>query len=113
MIERGEVWWADLGDAHGSAPARRRPVVVLQNDSFNSSRIRTIVVASMTSNLRLATMPGNVMVPEATLGLGRDSVVNVTQISTLDRRDILERVGALDVWLMDAVEEGVRGVLAL
>ncbi len=113
MIERGEVWWADLGERRGSAPARRRPVVILQHDSFNASRIRTVVVASMTKDLELATMPGNVMIPDTTAGLDQDSVVNVTQIATLDRRDLLERVGKLDGWLMGAVDEGVRRVLDL
>lgn len=113
MIARGEVWWADLGERRGSTPARRRPVVVIQHDSFNASRIRTVVVASVTTNLRLATMPGNVLIPEATTGLGQDSVVNVTQISTVDRGDMLERVGALDSRLMGAVDDGVRSVLDL
>lgn len=112
MIQRGEIWWADLGEPRGSAPARRQPVVVVQHDSFNASRIRTVVVAAITSNLRLATMPGNVLVP-ATTGLPQDSVVNVTQLATLDRSDFLERVGSLDPWLIGALDDGIRRVLDL
>ncbi len=113
MIDRGEVWWADLGGPRGSAPTRRRPVVIIQHDSFNASRLRTVVVAAMTSNLRLAAMPGNVLVPAATTGLPQDSVVNVTQMATLDRSDLLERVGALDPWLIGVVDDGIRRVLDL
>jgi len=113
VIQRGEIWWADLGEPRGSAPARRRPVVIIQHDSFNASRIRTVVVVAMTSNLQLATMPGNVLVPAATTGLTQDSVVNVTQMATLDRSDLLERVGALDPWLIGVVEDGIRRVLDL
>ena len=112
MIQRGEVWWADLGEPRGSAPARRRPVVVVQHDSFNASRIRTVVVVAITGNLRLAAMPGNVLVP-ATTGLPQDSVVNVTQLATLDRSDLIERIGALDPWLIGAVDDGIRRVLDL
>lgn len=113
MIERGEVWWADLGEPRGSAPARRRPVVIVQAGAYNASRLRTVVVAAMTTNVRLASMPGNVLVPAERSGLAQDSVVNVSQMATLDREELLGRVGTLDPWLIDAVDDGLRRVLDL
>ena len=77
VVERGEVWWADLGAPDESGPGFRRPVLVVQNDAFNRSRLRTIVVAVLTSNLRLLDAPGNVLLPAKAAGLPRDSVVNV------------------------------------
>ena len=85
MIHRGGIYWADLGETSGSKPAKRRPVLVIQSRPFNASRLSTTLVAVITSNTRLATMPGNVFVPAAATGLPRDSVVNITALVTLDR----------------------------
>lgn len=112
-MERGEIWWADLPDPVGSGPGYRRPVLVIQADSFNRSRIPTVVVAVVTSNLRLAQAPGNVLLPAKQSGLARDSVVNVSQILTLDRELLTGRAGRLPRRLQDAVESGLRQVLAL
>lgn len=113
MIRRGELWWADLGEPRGSGPGFRRPVLVLQADSFNESRIDTAVVVSLTSNLALAAAPGNVVCRRRGTGLRTASVVNASQISTLDRRFLLERIGRLPADLLAAVEAGVALVIGL
>ncbi|MCU0246270.1 MAG: type II toxin-antitoxin system PemK/MazF family toxin [Bryobacter sp.] len=112
-MERGEIWWADLPDPVGSGPGYRRPVLVIQADPFNRSRIPTVVVAVVTSNLRLAQAPGNVLLPAKESGLARDSVVNVSQILTLDRELLPRRAGRLPQRLRGAVESGLRQVLGL
>lgn len=112
-VERGDLWWADLGEPRGSEPALRRPVLVLQADSFNRSRLQTVVVVSLTTNLRLAAAPGNVVCRPRGTGLLASSVVNVTQISTLDRRFLDERIGRLPAASLRQVDEGVRLVLGL
>lgn len=113
MTRRGELWWADLGEPRGSGPARRRPVLVVQADTHNRSALRTAVVASVTTNLRLATMPGNVFVAAPTGGLEHDSVVNVTQIVALDERFLETRIGALPRHVLDDVDRGLRRLLSL
>lgn len=95
VIEQGDVVWVDLAPARGSAPARRRPAVVLQSDRFNRTRLDTTVVAAVTSNLRYASLPGNVRLRKREAGLPRASVVNVTQIAPVDRSSILVKVGRL------------------
>jgi mRNA interferase MazF len=112
-VERGELWWADLGEPRGSEPALRRPVLVLQADSFNRSRLQTVVVVSLTTNLRLAAAPGNVVCRPRGNGLRGSSVVNATQISTLDRRFLRGRIGRLPGTTLRQVEDGVRLVLGL
>ena len=113
MVARGEVWWADLGLRRGSAPAWRRPVLVVSSDAFNRSRIKTITVVAITSNLRLAAAPGNVALAAGVAGLDRDSVVNVSQVVTLDKNDLSERSGTLDGREMGDVEAGLRLALDL
>ena len=95
MIRQGEVYWLQFGSPEGSAPAGRRPALVVQHDRFNRSAISTIVVAAITSNLRLAAMPGNVRLRSGEAGLARPSVVNVSQVRTVDRAQLHERLGAL------------------
>lgn len=113
MIRRGDVWWADLGDPTGSGPGRRRPVVVVTSDSFNRSRISTVVVAIVTSNTALAAAPGNVELDAASGGLGKDSVINVSQLTTLDKRMLTERAGELPLSALDDLDAGLRLSLAL
>ncbi len=110
MIRRGSVWWAEPG---GSAPGCRRPVLVVQADAFNRSLIGTVIVVVITSNLRLLEAPGNVLLPARAAGLPRDSVANVSQVITLDRADLDEEAGRLDVRLMRQIEQGVRLVLGV
>jgi mRNA interferase MazF len=113
VIQRGDVWWADLDEFRGSEPGYRRPVVVVQSDAFNRSRIRTVVTVVVSSNLRLLDAPGNVVLRLRASGLPRDSVANVSQIVTLDSDQLTERAGQLDAETMTAVGRGIRLVLGL
>lgn len=112
-VRRGDIWWADLGEPRGSGPGDRRPVLVVQSDSFNRSRLATTIVAVITANLRLVEAPGNVALPSRLTGLPRDSVANIAALYTVDRGILLERVGRLSPGLMEQVENGLRIVLAV
>jgi mRNA interferase MazF len=112
-MKRGEIWWASLPAPTGSGPGYRRPVLVVQSDPFNASRIATVIVAVVTSNLALAEAPGNVHVSRAESGLSKASVVNVSQLLTLDRKLLTQRVRALPAKTLRAVDEGFRLVLGL
>lgn len=113
VIQRGEVWWADLGEPVGSEPGFRRPLLIVQDDAFNRSRIDTTIAVVLTSNLRLLDAPGNVLVPKRVSGLPKDSVVNVSQLVTLDRTDLTERAGKVSAEILAAVSAGLRLVLSL
>ncbi|WP_102127257.1 type II toxin-antitoxin system PemK/MazF family toxin [Deinococcus planocerae] len=113
VIARGEIWWADLGEPIGSRPAYVRPVLVVQADSFNRSRIATVIVAVMTSNLARAAAPGNVLLETNRTRLPKDSVVNVSSLVALNRAELTERVSALSVSAMQEVDAGLRLVLGL
>jgi mRNA interferase MazF len=113
VITRGDLYWVDLGDTSGSKPAKRRPVLVVQADPFNASRLATTLAVVLTSNTTLAAMPGNVFLPAAATGLPRDSVVNVTALVTVDKDDLDELVGQMPDFLMQAVDRGLRQVLGL
>jgi mRNA interferase MazF len=110
---RGELWWADLGLPRGSAPALRRPVLIVSSDQYNRSELRTVTVAVVTSNIRLAALPGNVAVSSDLAGLEADSVVNVTQVATVDRGALEQRIGVLPDWSMAQVDAGLERALAL
>lgn len=110
---RGEVWWADLPDPVASEPGYRRPVLIVQSDAFNRSRINTVIAAVVSSNLRLAAAPGNVQLTARESGLTKDSVVNVSQLITVDKSFLTERVGQLSSRTMQAIEDGMRLVLDL
>lgn len=112
-LQRGQIWWAELPEPRRSEPGFRRPVLVVQTDSFNRSRIQTVIVAVITSNLDLAAAPGNVLVPALASGLPRDSVVNVSQVLTLDREYLTQPAGALPARLQASVDTGLRLVLGL
>ncbi len=113
MIERGGIYWADLGAPSGSRPAKRRPVLVISADTYNQSRLATLVALVITSNTDLATMPGNVFFPAAVTGLPRDSVVNVTAVVTLNKADLAEQSGVAPLALMGEVDRGLRNSLDL
>lgn len=113
MIQRGELWWADLGAPRGSGPGFERPVLVVSSDVFNRSKIATVLCAVVTSNLRLADAPGNVSLDAGDAGLDRPSVVNVSQVVTLDKTALVERLGTLDGAQVRLVELGLRRVLDL
>lgn len=113
VLTRGDLYWVDFGPIVSSAPAKRRPAVVVQADSFNRSRLSTVVVAAITSNTGLAGFPGNLFLPAIVSGLSRDSVVNMTAIATVDRRDLVEHIGEVPDYLCAALDEGLRLVLGL
>jgi mRNA interferase MazF len=112
-VRLGDVWWADLSEPHGSEPGFRRPVVIVQSNGFNRSHIQTVVVAAITSNLRLASAPGNVSLTRRGSGLSKESVVNVSQILSLDKRVLSEHIGKLSSSKLSEVQDGLRLVLAL
>ncbi len=112
-MKRGEIWWAELADPQGLEPGFRRPVVVVQADSFNRSRIDTVLVATMTTNLELGEAPGNVLVSRRESRLPRNSVVNVSQVMTLDKRFLVQRVCLLPLQVIERIDSGLRSVLAL
>ena len=112
-MERGEIWWAELPAPAASEPGFRRPVVIVQSNAFNRSRIRTVIAAVLTSDLRLAEAPGNVLIPASDSGLLKDSVANVSQVITLDRTFLTERCGRLPAHLMKSIDDGLRLVLSL
>ena len=110
---RGDVCWADLGEPRGSRPAKRRPVLVIQADPYNDSKLSTTLVAVITSNTGLAAMPGNVFLPAVASGLPRDSVLNVTALVTIDKADLDQPVARLPSSLMTEIDRGLRRVLGL
>ncbi|MFA9201002.1 MAG: type II toxin-antitoxin system PemK/MazF family toxin [Cypionkella sp.] len=107
VVEQGEIWWADLGEPIGSAPGFRRPVVVVQSDPFNASRLDTIVCVALTGQVRWANAPGNVLLDARSTGLDRDSVANVSQIVTVDRLSLSERVGRISERDLTRIVEGI------
>jgi len=111
VISQGEVWWADLAAPAGSEPGYRRPIVVVQGDAFNRSAIRTVVSVPLTSNLRWADAPGNVRLPARSTGLPRESVAHVSQVITLDKTVLTERVGKLSRAKVDLLLSGLDIVL--
>lgn len=111
MISQGEVWWADLGPPRGSGPGFRRPVLVVQGDALNRSRIATVVCVALTSNLTWADAPGNVMLAAQMTGLAKDSVANVSQVITLDKSVLSDRVSKLSRAKLELVLAGIDIVL--
>lgn len=112
-MKRGEIWWADLPEPDGSEPGYRRPILIVQSDDFNQSRIRTVVALAITSNMQLAAAPGNVSLARRGAGLKTNSVINVSQIVTLDKQFLADRVGRVSDFVLAQVEEGMRLVLGL
>ena len=111
---RGRLWWADLGLPRGSAPALRRPVLVISADQYNRSKLATLTVVVLTRNIQLAALPGNVLLPaDVVAGLDADSVVNVTQIATVDRGVLEQCIGTLPDWLMAEVDAGLARALGI
>lgn len=110
--KQGEIWWADLDDPRGSEPGYKRPVVIVQSNSFNKSNIRTIIVAVVTSNLKLGNAPGNICLPaNKTIGLNKESVINISQIITLDKCFLIEKSGKLNKTQLHALNDGLKLVL--
>jgi mRNA interferase MazF len=107
VIAQGEIWWAELRTPTGSQPGFRRPVLVVQGDAFNQSDIRTVVCVALTSTLKWADSPGNVLLAARATGLPRQSVANVSQVVTLDKADLADRVGKLSRTRLEAVLNGL------
>ena len=113
VVERGQIWWADLDAPDGSEPGFRRPVLIVQCDAFNRSRIRTVIAVALTSNLRLVDAPGNVLVPAKASGLPKDSVANASQVVTIDKDYLADLAGRLRGSMLADVDAGLRLVLGL
>ncbi|MBI3179904.1 MAG: type II toxin-antitoxin system PemK/MazF family toxin [Deltaproteobacteria bacterium] len=112
-MKRGEIWWASLPAPVGSEPGYRRPVLVVSSDDFNETHIKTLLCVALTSNARLAAAPGNVLIPAVEAGLDRDSVANVSQLVTVNKSMLTDRIGHLGTRRLAAVDAGLRLVLAL
>ena len=107
-IKQGDIFWIDLGIPEGSEPGYRHPHVVIQNNVFNQSRINTVVVCAITSNPKLANAPGNVLLKKGEGGLKKDSVVNISQIITVDKSDLIEKIGRLSPSKINQIIEGIK-----
>jgi len=112
-VKRGEIWWAMLDEPRGSEPGYRRPVVVISSNEFNQSNIRTVMVATITSNLRLIKAPGNFSISKKESGLPKESVVNISQVLTLDKSFLSKKLGKLPSKKLPVLNEGLRLVLAI
>ncbi len=113
VIERGEIWWASLREPTGSEPGYRRPLLIMQSDEFNRSRISTIMAVVITSNLQLAKAPGNVLIKAKDSGLEKDSVVNVSQVVTVDKEFLTDKIGKLSSQQIETIDNGLRLSLSL
>ncbi len=113
MIRRGDLWWASLGEPRGSEPGYRRPVIIVQSNDFNRSRLNTVLAVGITSNVRLAEAPGNVLLPRRATSLPRDAVANVSQVITCDKSFLDKRIGTLSPTLMQKIDAGLRLVFQL
>ena len=113
VVKRGEIWWASLPNPSGSEPGYRRPILIVQSNAFNQSNISTVVGVVITSNIRLAQAPGNVLLPRRSTGLAKESVANVSQIITIDKSFLTTKVGNISPILFEQVENGLRLVLSL
>ena len=113
VVERGDIWWTDLRGPQGSEAGFRRPVLIVQADAFNQSRLNTVVGVAVTSNIRLVDAPGNVLLPAKVSGLPKDSVANVSQIITVDRTFLTDKAGRIIGQTMKDIENGLRLVLSL
>ncbi|MDI6736301.1 MAG: type II toxin-antitoxin system PemK/MazF family toxin [bacterium] len=112
-MHRGDIWWTSLPQPVGSEPGYRRPVIIIQSDDFNKSRIATLIGVVITSNIKISQAPGNVFLPMKITGLPKDSVANVSQVITIDKSFLTERIGSLPSNFLRQVEEGLRLVLSL
>ncbi len=110
---RGEIYWADFGIPFGSEPGFKRPVLIIQDDSFNRSKINTIIVIPFTTNLLLENAPGNVFIKKSDSGLSKDSILVVSQITTIDRARLIEPIKKLNKTDLEEIEEGLRLILNL
>lgn len=108
VIQQGDIFWVDLGNPSGPAPGYTHPHLVIQNDLFNQSKINTVVVCVLTSNLKRANAPGNVLLSKGEANLKKQSVVNISQIVTVDKTDLVEKIGTLSSARVSQIIEGIR-----
>ena len=108
VIRQGDIFWVDLRTPSGSAPGYRHPHVVVQNNLFNQSRINTVVVCALTSNLKRAGAPGNVLLAKGEANLKKASVVNISQLVTVDKSDLTEKIGTLSPSRVDQITDGIK-----
>jgi len=113
VVERGEIWWSELPEPTGSRSGFDRAILIIQSEFFNESSIKTVIVAIITTNMELAEMPGNVVLTKRVSGLPKESVVNITQLFTIDMRLLKEHVGTLPARKMLQVDSGLKFVLSL
>ena len=111
VVKRGEIWWATLDEPSGSEPGYCHPVVIISSNEFNNSQIQTVIVAVITSNLRLADAPGNIILSKKNSGLNQDSVINISQLLTLDKSFITEQIGQLNNNFLHKLNNGIKLVL--
>lgn len=107
-IRQGDIFWIDLGSPSGSEPGYRHPHVVIQNNIFNISRINTVVVCAITSNLKRANAPGNILLKKGEAGLTKDSIVNISQVITVDKSDLVEKIGSLSLSRIKQIVDGIK-----
>jgi len=110
---RGEIWWAELPQPKGSQPAKRRPVLIIQGDSFNRSGINTVICAVITSNIELASLPGNLLLEKSVSGLDKTSAVNFSQIATIDKTDLVKQAAMLPKSMLEKVNNCIRLILEI
>ena len=110
---RGELWWVDLGLPYGSEPGYRRPVLIIQNDFFNNSKINTTVIVPLTTNILYAEAPGNVFIHKNESKLGRDSVIVISHIKVIDRNRLIEKISKVNKSIMDEVENNLMFILGI
>lgn len=108
VIEQGEIYWVDIGEPSGSEPGYRHPHVVIQNNLFNSSKINTVVMCALTSNLKRGRSPGNVVLNKGEANLPKKSVINITQIYTVDKNDLFEKTGKVNSKRLQEILQGIR-----
>jgi mRNA interferase MazF len=112
-MTRGELWWTDFGLPFGSEPGFRRPILIVQDDAFNKSKINTVIIVPLTTNLALAEAPGNVLLEKEESGLTKDSVLVVSQLSAIDKKRLIEFAGKIEKQTLEEVEEGIKLVLGM
>jgi len=107
-IKQGDIFWIDFGEPKGSAPGYRHPCVVIQNNVFNQSKIASVVVCALTSNLKRVKAPGNVLIRKGEGNITKDSIVNISQIATVDKTDLVEKIGSLSTLKIADIIDGVK-----
>jgi len=110
---RGELWWADLGVPFGSEPGYKRPVLIIQSDFFNKSKINTTIVVPLTTNLLFADAPGNILITKSESKLEKDSVITISQIEVIDRQRLIEKITKIDKDIMEKVENNIMFILGI